>query len=199
MDTLTRDTLTYPGTPTTTVPFPEPAFFTVYALRMIAAEVRGRDPYWEGVISTWCALHPPSPANPVTSSHPPQGLSHPSDPPPPPHSRLTVSIIVFSRSPGRPPPHPAPLPPSRIGDDPCGDTSASLTAYHSSWVGLECRYQSDLPASAIRVVTNVHLPDRGLTGPLPASFGLLRLGLGLGLGFVHELGMQAYKHANMKA
>lgn len=44
----------------------------------------------------------------------------------------------------------------------------------SSWVGVQCRFQSDLPADAVRVVTNIHIPKRGLGGTLPKAFGMLR-------------------------
>jgi len=86
----------------------------VFALYAVKAEVRGRSPQWDGVVSTW------------------------------------------------------------TGDDPCGDTSRGPGAYASTWTGVECRGQSDLPSDAVRVVTNVHLPDYELSGPLPRSLGLLR-------------------------
>lgn len=52
--------------------------------------------------------------------------------------------------------------------DPCGPD------WRGQWEGVECRYQGALPASAPRVVTNLHLPKRNLQGTIPTAIALLR-------------------------
>ncbi|CAG9465045.1 unnamed protein product [Pedinophyceae sp. YPF-701] len=52
------------------------------------------------------------------------------------------------------------------GDDPCGDS------WEGEWEGISCRGQPTGPG-VVRRVTNFHLPDRGLTGPVPRSLALL--------------------------
>lgn len=49
---------------------------------------------------------------------------------------------------------------------------AGLT-WQGQWEGLQCRYQWNLPDDVPRVVTNLHLPKRGLTGPMPRALPLL--------------------------
>ena len=46
--------------------------------------------------------------------------------------------------------------------------------WRGNWEGVQCRGQSSLPDHVPRVVTNFHLPDRGLPGPLPPTLILLR-------------------------
>ncbi|PNH09019.1 Receptor-like protein kinase 2 [Tetrabaena socialis] len=52
--------------------------------------------------------------------------------------------------------------------DPCG-----LEWEGDGWEGVSCRYQWDWDKSIPRVVTNFHLPKRGLTGTLPKGLALL--------------------------
>ncbi|EFJ51116.1 hypothetical protein VOLCADRAFT_87858 [Volvox carteri f. nagariensis] len=40
----------------------------------------------------------------------------------------------------------------------------------TDWEGVSCRYQWNWDRSIPRLVTNIHLPKRGLTGSLPRSF-----------------------------
>lgn len=53
-------------------------------------------------------------------------------------------------------------------DDPCGDS------WEGNWLGVECRFQGDLPPDEPRSVTNIHIPDRKLGGPVPLGIALLR-------------------------
>eukprot|EP00210_Caulerpa_lentillifera_P009331 g8895.t1 len=52
-------------------------------------------------------------------------------------------------------------------DDPCGN------GWKSTWDGIECRYQGNLADGLPRVVTNIHVTDSGVTGPIPLSISLL--------------------------
>ncbi|KAG2492275.1 hypothetical protein HYH03_009515 [Edaphochlamys debaryana] len=54
------------------------------------------------------------------------------------------------------------------GTDPCG-----FEWQGDGWEGVSCRYQENWDKSIPRVVTNFHLPKRGLTGPLPKALALL--------------------------
>lgn len=42
------------------------------------------------------------------------------------------------------------------------------------WEGLDCRYQDNLKDDVPRVITNIHLPKRGLDGPPPTAISLFR-------------------------
>ncbi|GMH44345.1 hypothetical protein BSKO_12279 [Bryopsis sp. KO-2023] len=53
-------------------------------------------------------------------------------------------------------------------DDPCG------LGWKGNWLGIECRDQEHLPKETPRVVTNIHLTDRGLSGPSPLAMVLLK-------------------------
>lgn len=47
-------------------------------------------------------------------------------------------------------------------------------SWEGNWQGVECRFQGDEPKSKPRVVTNIHIPDRKLGGPVPMSISLLK-------------------------
>lgn len=53
-------------------------------------------------------------------------------------------------------------------DDPCG------FGWKGIWYGVECRDQEHLPKEVPRVVTNLHLTDLGLNGPIPLAVTLLK-------------------------
>lgn len=53
-------------------------------------------------------------------------------------------------------------------DDPCGPT------WMGNWHGVECRYQEHLPEAIPRVVTNIHITDSQISGPIPLSISLLQ-------------------------
>lgn len=46
--------------------------------------------------------------------------------------------------------------------------------WEGNWEGVECRFQGDLDSDVPRKVTNIHLPDRKLGGPIPMAIALLR-------------------------
>ncbi|GMH44346.1 hypothetical protein BSKO_12280 [Bryopsis sp. KO-2023] len=52
-------------------------------------------------------------------------------------------------------------------DDPCG------YEWKGKWEGVECRDQEHLPKDVPRVVTNIHMTDSRLTGPVPLALTLL--------------------------
>jgi len=52
-------------------------------------------------------------------------------------------------------------------DDPCGFD------WRGNWEGVECRYQEDLPKDVDRVVTNIHITDSQVGGPIPLGIALL--------------------------
>lgn len=52
-------------------------------------------------------------------------------------------------------------------DDPCGFD------WRGNWEGVECRYQEHLPKDVDRVVTNIHITDTQVTGPVPFGYALL--------------------------
>lgn len=47
-------------------------------------------------------------------------------------------------------------------------------SWEGNWKGVECRFQGDEPKSKPRVVTNLHLPDFQLGGPVPMGITLLK-------------------------
>ncbi|GLI70711.1 hypothetical protein VaNZ11_015734 [Volvox africanus] len=51
--------------------------------------------------------------------------------------------------------------------DPCG---FEFQEQRKDWEGVSCRYQWNWDRSIPRVVTNIHLPKRGLNGTLPRSY-----------------------------
>ncbi|GIL60052.1 hypothetical protein Vafri_14723 [Volvox africanus] len=51
--------------------------------------------------------------------------------------------------------------------DPCG---FEFQEHRKDWEGVSCRYQWNWDRSIPRVVTNIHLPKRDLTGALPRSY-----------------------------
>lgn len=52
-------------------------------------------------------------------------------------------------------------------DDPCGFD------WRGNWEGVECRFQSGKPKDVDRVVTNIHITDSQVGGPIPLGFSLL--------------------------
>jgi len=52
-------------------------------------------------------------------------------------------------------------------DDPCGFD------WKGNWEGVQCRYQEHLPKDVDRVVTNIHITDTKVTGPVPLGYSLL--------------------------
>lgn len=58
--------------------------------------------------------------------------------------------------------------------DPCGSPGINDLHEGQFWEGVDCRFQDKLHEDVPRVVTNLHLPKRGLTGPLPSALALLR-------------------------
>ena len=45
--------------------------------------------------------------------------------------------------------------------------------WKSDWEGVECRFQGALDEDVPRVVTNIHVPDRNVSGPIPMAIALL--------------------------
>lgn len=87
--------------------------------------------------------------------------------------RACQSVPCPSFRPGNPPPslhaH------AGVCDiDPCGAPGLNHMHDHGPWEGIDCRFQDALLDSVPRVVTNIHLPKRGLDGPPPSAFALLR-------------------------
>jgi len=52
-------------------------------------------------------------------------------------------------------------------DDPCG------LSWRGNWEGVECRGQDDKPWDEDRVVTNIHITDSEVGGPIPLGMSLL--------------------------
>lgn len=55
----------------------------------------------------------------------------------------------------------------------CSQEFCLANGWKSDWKGVECRFQGHLDADVPRVVTNIHVPDSDLTGPVPMAIALL--------------------------